>query len=302
MIYTLTLNPSLDYVMKLDELKTGRVNRSTGEKFLPGGKGINVSIVLNNLGIDSVAYGLVGGFIGDEIERLASLKCRTDFIKMENGISRINLTVSAGSETMINATGPEATRNDIEKVFKKFEVLENGDYLVLSGSAPRGINDKIYELIIEKFMNRNINVIVDSEKTFLLNTIKHKPFLIKPNNFEMSEIFGSPVTNTREAVFCAKKFREAGVQNVLVSMGEKGAVLLCSDGNTYASPAPKGKLVSSVGAGDSMIAGFLAGYLEKGDYQYAFKTGIAAGSASAFSEELAEKEEVYRLMGELEYV
>ncbi len=302
MIYTLTLNPSLDYIMMVDELKPGKINRSMKEKLMPGGKGINVSIVLKNLGIDSIALGFIGGFTGDEIQRLVGTKCRTNFVKLEKGVSRINVNLTSSDETQINACGPEVTKLDIERLIKSLDVLQRGDYLIISGSAPKGVNDKIYEMIIERYNSSGVNFIVDSEKTFLLNTIKYKPFLIKPNNIELGEIFGSPVTNSREAVMCAKKFRDVGVQNILVSMGEKGAVLVCADGNVYASPAPKGKLVSSVGAGDSMVAGFLAGYLEKCDYQYAFKTGIAAGSASAFSDELATQDEVYRLMGELEYI
>lgn len=302
MIYTLTLNPSLDYTMKVDDLQPGMVNRCNGELLVAGGKGINVSAVLNNLGIDNICLGYTAGFVGDEIERLASKKCKTDFIKLEKGVSRINVVINSSSETQLNAQGPEVSRRDLDLLFQKLNKINRGDYLVLSGSAPRGINDRIYEIIMEKLSGGGINFIVDAEKSFLANTIKHRPFLIKPNHIEAGEISGMQIHNLSDAAACAKQFHDAGVQNVLISMGEKGAVLVCENGSTYASPAPKGKMVSSIGAGDSMIAGFLAGYLEKGVYQYAFKTAIAAGSASAFSEDFPVKEDIYRLMGELEYI
>ncbi len=293
MVYTITFNPALDYVMKTEKLVSGQVNRSTSEYLVAGGKGINVSIVLNELGVENTALGFVAGFTGTEIERLLSeQKIKTDFVKLENGNSRINVKIKAETETELNAKGPEITENDLDKLLRKLEKVNENDFVVLSGSIPKGVDENIYCKIAEKV---NAKLVVDAEKKLLLETLKFKPFLVKPNHIELGEMFDVIINTSDDAIKYAKKLVDMGAENVFVSMAEKGGVMVNGE-EAFCMEAPKGKLVNSTGAGDSSVAGFIAGYIEVKDYEKAFKMGICAGSASAFSENLATKEEIIKLL------
>ena len=297
MIYTVTFNPSLDYIVKVDSFRLGEVNRTRSEKVLPGGKGINVSIVLKNLGIESVAMGFIAGFTGNEIQkRLKGFGCEPDFIPIQNGMSRINVKLKSDEESEINGQGPRIGGADLQKLFDRIDRLQEGDVLVLAGSIPNTLPEDIYEKILDLIKAKNILVVVDATRDLLLNVLKYHPFLIKPNNHELGELFGRKLQSDEEIIQCAKELQTKGARNILVSMAGEGAILVEESGRTHKSPAPKGVVRNSVGAGDSMVAGFLAGYLAHGDYQEAFRTGIAAGSASAFSEELASKEDILALM------
>jgi 1-phosphofructokinase len=300
MIYTVTFNPSLDYIVKLDTFKTGEVNRTKTELLYCGGKGINVSIVLKNLGFTSKALGFIAGFTGKEIEnRLNALGCESDFIELTNGLSRINVKVKAEEESEINGQGPLIDEAALSTLFTQLDTLTAGDTLVLAGSIPNTLPSDIYEKIMAHLMDKDIHIIVDATCSLLLNVLKYKPFLIKPNNHELGEMFGVTLKSDDEIITYAKKLQDLGAQNVLISMAGAGAILLTSNKDVYKSQAPKGTVINSVGAGDSMVAGFLAGYLESGDLQKAFKMGVATGSASAFSEELATKGEVEKLLNSL---
>lgn len=297
MIYTVTFNPSLDYIVKVDSFRLGEINRTRSEKILPGGKGINVSIVLKNLGIESVAMGFIAGFTGNEIQkRLKGFGCESDFIRIQNGMSRINVKLKSDEESEINGQGPRIGGADLQKLFDRIDRLREGDVLVLAGSIPNTLPEDIYEKILDRIKAKNILVVVDATRDLLLNVLKYHPFLIKPNNHELGELFGRKLQSGEEIIQCAKELQTKGARNILVSMAGDGAILVEESGRTHKSPAPKGVVRNSVGAGDSMVAGFLAGYLAHGDYQEAFRTGIAAGSASAFSEELASKEDILALM------
>lgn len=297
MIYTVTLNPSLDYVVDMyGELKVGETNRACGEHILPGGKGINVSIMLENLGVSSVALGFVAGFTGEEIvNRISMLGCKTDFIRLSEGMSRINVKLKGQKETEINASGPCISENKVEELMEKLEELKEGDILVLAGSIPSSVSSSIYKDIMIRLMGKHVMVIVDASNELLLNVLELHPFLIKPNHQELAELFGVELTSQEDIIFYGKKLREMGARNVLISMAGDGAIFLGEDGSILVSAAPEGIVVNSVGAGDSMVAGFLAKYLETKDFACAFRMGIAAGSASAFSRELATKEEVMQL-------
>lgn len=300
MIYTVTFNPSLDYIVKLDTFKTGEVNRTQTELLYCGGKGINVSIVLKNLGFNSKALGFIAGFTGKEIEkRLNDLGCESDFIELVNGLSRINVKVKAEEESEINGQGPLIDKAALDALFAQLNTLVAGDILVLAGSIPNTLPSDIYEKIMAHLMDKDIHIIVDATCSLLLNVLKYKPFLIKPNNHELGEMFGVTLKSDDEIITYAKKLQDLGAQNVLISMAGAGAILLTSNKDVYKSQAPKGTVINSVGAGDSMVAGFLAGYLESGNLQKAFKMGVATGSASAFSEELATKVEVEKLFNTL---
>lgn len=298
MIYTVTFNPALDYAIYVSDFKTGTVNRTDYEYIRAGGKGINVSVVLKNLGIENTAFGFTAGFSGFEIERLVrEYGCISDFVHIDDGFSRINIKLKSESETEVNGQGPVITEADTKKLFEKFDILEKGDYLVLAGSIPSSLKDCIYSDIMEYLTLRGVNVIVDASKNLLMNTLKYRPFLIKPNNFELGEIFNVDLSNNDKETIAkfAKVLQELGAKNVLVSMAGDGAVLLTEDGIILSCDAPKGQVVNSVGAGDSMVAGFLAGYLQDSNYENAFKMGISAGSASAFSEKLAANDEVLEI-------
>lgn len=296
MIYTVTFNPSLDYIVSMDDFKMGMTNRTTGEQIFPGGKGINVSIVLSNLGIENTALGFTAGFTGEQIEKeVQKMGLLTDFIHVENGISRINVKLKNYDGTEINGMGPDIDSSCVEQLYQKLEKLGEGDTLVLAGSIPKCLPDSIYSDILERLQNKGVLFVVDATKDLLLNVLQYQPFLIKPNNHELGEIFDVTL-NTRESVVpYAKKLQEKGAGNVLVSMAGEGAVLVDETDGVHMLAAPKGKLVNAVGAGDSMVAGFLAGWTQKKDYEHAFRMGISAGSASAFSEMLATKKEIEQL-------
>ena len=293
MIYTVTFNPALDYVVFLDDLKLGDVNRSTRESIFYGGKGINVSTILNTLGLETTALGFVAGFTGKAIEDgLAAQGIHTDFIHLPEGNSRINVKVKHGDETEINGQGPVITEEAINELFAKLATLTKEDILVLAGSIPNTLPEDIYEKILARLESKGIRVVVDATKDLLLNVLKYHPFLIKPNNHELGEMFGIVCKTDEDIVHYAKKLQEKGAVNVLISMAGDGAILITEDGQNIKMGTPKGKVVNSVGAGDSMVAGFMAGWLEKQGYEYAFHMGMAAGSASAFSENLATKAEI----------
>lgn len=297
MIYTVTFNPSLDYIVSVDDFQLGRTNRTSSELMLPGGKGINVSTVLGNLGIESTALGFVAGFTGDEIvRRIEEMKICSDFIRIDDGISRINVKLKSMDGTEINGAGPVIGGEMVEKLLAKLDRLQEGDILVLAGSIPASMPDDIYRRIMEMLDGRGVMTVVDATKELLLNVLPYHPFLIKPNHHELGEIFGATLTTRESVIPFAEKLQEMGAQNVLVSMAGEGAVLVTVDGQIFSSPAPKGTLVNGVGAGDSMVAGFLAGWLAQKDYRYAFHMGLAAGSASAFSQYLATKEEVEKIL------
>jgi len=302
MIYTVTFNPAIDYIAEVSSIKQEEINRAISEKILAGGKGINVSVVLKNLGIESTAIGFIAGFTGNEIKRqIESYGINTDFVYLENKFSRINVKLiskTAGlvsSETAINGEGPKISDLELEELMQKIDKLKKGDFLVLAGSVPRKMKDDIYEKICKRIKDKEIKIVADATGKLLVNLLKHRPFLIKPNKEELEEIFEDKIETNEETIMYAKKLQDMGAENVLISLGQDGAVLVTKDKNIRYLKAPKGKLVNSVGSGDSMVAGFLAGLLTYDDYEKAFKLGIAAGSASAFSENLATKEEILSL-------
>ena len=296
MIYTVTFNPSLDYIVSVSDFKLGLTNRTDSELLLPGGKGINVSTVLQNLGIANTALGFTAGFVGEEVRKeVEQLGVKAEFISLDEGVSRINLKLKSIDGTEINGQGPKIPREAVDALMTQLDRLGADDTLVLAGSIPASMPDDIYQKIMERLDGRNVRIVVDATKDLLLNVLGHHPFLIKPNNHELGDIFGVKLSDRDEVVPYARKLLEKGAVNVLVSMAGKGAVLLAEDGSVYAAEAPKGTLKNGVGAGDSMVAGFLAGYGESGDYEHAFRMGLAAGSASAFSEQLATKDEIEKV-------
>ena len=293
MIYTVTFNPSLDYIVSVDDFKLGLTNRTSSELILPGGKGTNVSTVLKNLGFESTALGFVAGFTGNEIvKRLNDMGIKSDFISIENGISRINLKLKSIDGTEINGAGPDISEEKVNKLMDKLNQLKEGDVLVLAGSIPSSMPDDMYEKIMARLDGKGVMIVVDATRDLLVNVLKYHPFLVKPNNHELGEIFGVELKNRQDVIPYGKKLQEKGARNVLISMAGEGAVLVAENGQVFEKPAPKGTLVNGVGAGDSMVAGFMAGWMEKQDHEYAFHMGISAGSASAFSENLATREEV----------
>ena len=297
MIYTITFNPALDYIVKMDEFNLGHVNRSNNEFVYAGGKGINVSIVLNNLEVKSKALGFIAGFTGDEIERrVREFGCDTDFIKLKEGMSRINVKIKADVESEINGGGPEISAEALEELYGKLDTLKSGDILVLAGSIPKTMPTDVYERIMERLQEKGVKFIVDTTGESLLKVLKYNPFLIKPNHHELGELFGVKLNNKEEVIEYAKKLKDMGAQNVIISMAGDGAVLIDSNGGVTTSNVPKGIVKNSVGAGDSMVAGFIAGYLNSGKIEDGFKLGVATGSASAFSEGLATKDYVYKLL------
>ncbi len=300
MIYTVTFNPALDYVVWVDHFTTGSVNRTAEEKIFYGGKGINVSAVLASLGYPSTALGFVAGFTGDEIERgVKTLGFSSDFIRVKKGMSRINVKLKSEEESEINGRGPEITTEDVNELFRKLEHLKAEDILVLSGSIPATIDSRIYEMILEKLEGRGILAVVDAEKDLLLNVLKYHPFLIKPNNHELGEMFGVVLENDAAIVEYARRLQDMGARNVLISMAGDGAMLVAENKEIYHLGVAKGIVRNSVGAGDSMVAGFLAGYLENKDYAHALRLGTAAGGATAFSDGLGTRDEIMRLYQEV---
>ena len=279
MIYTVTFNPSLDYIVSVEDFKLGLTNRTSSELMLPGGKGINVSTVLGNLGIESTALGFLAGFTGKEIAgRLDQMGIKNGCIWLEEGYSRINVKLKSIDGTEINGQGPEIPEKKVEELMKQLSALGEGDVLFLAGSIPSSMADDAYQKIMEMLDGKGVRIVVDATRDLLMKVLPYHPFLIKPNNHELGEIFGVELKTRESVVPYAKQLQKKGAQNVLVSMAGEGA--------------PKGKLINGVGAGDSMVAGFMAGYMEKEDYLHAFHMGIAAGSASAFSENLATREEI----------
>lgn len=300
MIYTVTFNPSLDYIVSVKDFRPGMTNRTSSELMLAGGKGINVSIVLGNLGIKSTALGFIAGFTGDEIvRRLHNGGINSEFIKINDGISRINIKLKSIDGTEINGQGPHIDSSHIEQLMNRLRRLESGDVLVLAGSIPAGISDNIYKDIMDMLKDKGVQIVVDATSRLLTNVLEYNPFFIKPNQHELGDIFNVTLNTQEEVIPYALELKKMGAVNVCVSMGGKGAILVADDGNVYKAKAPDGILKNSVGAGDSLVAGFLAGWIEKKDYEYAFRKGVATGSASAFSERLATNGEVNDLIGKV---
>ncbi|MBE6047458.1 MAG: 1-phosphofructokinase [Clostridium sp.] len=300
MIYTITFNPALDYIVKMQDLNVGHVNRTESEEIYAGGKGINVSIVLKNLGIENTALGYIAGFTGKEIERrVKEFGCSTDFIELKNGMSRINVKIKSSEESEINGSGPDIDDEALNELYKKLDNLKQDDILVLAGSIPKTLPKNIYENIMKRLDGRGIKFVVDTTGELLMNVLKYKPFLIKPNHHELAELFNVKLESKDDIVKYAKELVNLGAQNVVISMAGDGAILVDSNLNVTMSDVPKGVLKNSVGAGDSMVAGFITGYLKSGNVVNAFKMGVATGSASAFSEGLATEEKVYELLKQI---
>lgn len=298
MIYTVTLNPAVDYVIHADKIAAGEVNRLRSEEIFFGGKGINVSLVLRELSVKSQALGFVAGFTGDAIEKgVREAGIDTDFVRLESGFSRINVKIKSEEETDLNGAGPDIPQDKVEELFLKLDKIQSGDTIVLAGSIPASLPRDFYEKILEKLENKQIRAVVDADGRLLRGVLKYKPFLVKPNSFELGGLFGRRLETLDEVIEHAKKLRDMGAKNVLVSMAGDGAVLVSESGEVITCGVCRGKVKNSVGAGDSMVAGFLAGY-EKGS-GYALKLGTAAGGATAFSEGLGSREEIFRLLGEL---
>ncbi|MGN0194453.1 MAG: 1-phosphofructokinase [Pseudoramibacter sp.] len=302
MIYTVTFNPSLDYIVSVEHFKLGAVNRTHAELLYPGGKGINVAIVLRNLGMEAKALGFTAGFTGDQIQSmLTAQNIQTDFIKIDQGMSRINVKLRSDEESEINGMGPTISEQHLEALYQKLDRLSEGDTLVLAGSIPASMPEDTYERIMSRLEGRGIEIAVDATKDLLLNVLPYHPFLIKPNNHELGEMFGVTLETNEDIIKYAKKLQERGARNVLISMAGDGAILVPENGEVLVSPAPKGKVKNSVGAGDSMVAGFITGYHKGGgDLKTAFKMGIATGSASAFSDGLATEADVQKVLTEVE--
>lgn len=300
MIYTVTFNPSLDYIVGVKDFTLGMTNRTTSELMLPGGKGINVSTVLRNLGIDNTALYFSAGFVGDEITRLLRENgVNAEEIKVEGGCSRINVKLSSIEGTEINGMGPVISDEGIERLYQKLYNLSEGDFLVLAGSLPSGMSTTIYSDIMKRLEGKGVKFVVDATRDLLRNALEYKPFFVKPNNHELGEIFGVTLKTFEEVEPYARKMQEMGAANVIVSLSGQGALMVTSDGECLTLEAPKGQVINAVGAGDSLVAGFLAGYIESGNYEHAFKMGVASGSASAFSSDFATREEVEKLLGGL---
>lgn len=297
MIYTVTLNPSIDYVVRLDTLKQGITNRTNSEEYYFGGKGINVSCVLAQLDIESTSLGFTAGFTGEAIENgLKNEKITTDFIRLKNGISRINIKIKSEQETEINCQGPDVDESELNMLFEKLDKIQNGDTLVLAGSIPSTLPDDIYEKILERLKDRDIKIVVDATKKLLLNSLKYKPFLIKPNKQELSEIFETEINSISDVEIFARKLQALGAKNVLISLGNEGALLIDEYGNAHKAGVIEGKAVNTVGSGDSMVAGFIAGYQREQSYDYALRLGSVCGMATAFLSGLATKEKIEELI------
>lgn len=301
MIYTVTLNPSIDYIVRLDKLISGVTNRTTSEEYYYGGKGINVSLVLAELDLDSTAYGFVAGFTGKAIENgIRNDHIITDFIKLRHGISRINIKIKAGEETEINCQGPHIGEAELERLLQKIDRIANGDTLILAGSIPNTMPDDVYERMMERIRYKKVRIVVDATKKLLVNSLKYKPFLIKPNRQELSEIFDVEINTEDDIVRYAKELQKMGARNVLISLGGDGAMLIDENGQKHKAGVLKEKVINTVGSGDSMVAGFVAGYEKTGDYAYALKLGSVCGNATAFLSGLATKEKINELLEKFE--
>lgn len=300
MIYTVTFNPSLDYVVQIKEFRGDSVNRVSSENLYAGGKGNNVAVILSNLGLKSRALGFRAGFTGIAMEQmLKEYGCDTDFIPLEEGMTRINVKVKSEEEFEINGQGPKIPQEKVEQLYQKIDALTQGDVLVLSGSIPNTLPSDVYEQIMKRLDGRGVRISVDARQELLLKVLKYHPFLIKPNNHELGEMFGILLKSDEQIIEYAKKLQEMGACNVLVSMAGDGAILVAENGEVQKLLPPKGVVVNSVGAGDSMVAGFLAGYLTSGSYKQALRLGTAAGSATAFTSWLAGKEEIEALLEQI---
>lgn len=300
MIYTVTLNPALDYVLKVGLLSSDDINRAESEAIYYGGKGINVSVILTRLGIENKALGFIGGFTGRELERrLKADGISCDFNVLENGTTRINVKIKSREEIDINAEGPLITEADFSKLLNKLDAVKKGDYLILAGSAGNGLSEDIYERIMKRTSDKGVNFVVDASGNLLINALKYKPFLIKPNHHELGALFGAEANTDAKVEEYAKRLQKAGAKNVLVSRSEKGAMLINENGEILKIGTVSGKLLNSVGCGDSMVGGFVAGYLKSGDYSYSLRLGAACGNATAYSEGLAEKAEIERIFNML---
>ena len=300
MIYTVTLNPSLDYIAECKDFTLGATNRTSSEIIYPGGKGINVSIVLSNLGDRTTALGFLAGFTGEHIDSLIKdMGISSRMIRLDEGMSRINLKLKSKEETELNGMGPNINIIDIARLYQKLESITEDDILVLAGSIPPSVSEGLYSDIMERLKEKKIKIVVDATKDLLMNVLDKKPFLIKPNIHELGELFNVKLDSADEALPYALKLKEMGAVNVIISMGKDGAMMVDEYGNSYTMNSPEGKLVNSVGAGDSLVAGFLHKYLETGNYEEAFRYGVCTGSASAFSSALATKEEVEKLYREI---
>ena len=301
MIYTVTFNPAIDYVVRLDRLQPGAINRAREELVQFGGKGVNVSTVLGNLGVENVAMGFLAGFTGQALEEgLSAAGVRADFIHLSEGFTRINVKIKAGKEGEINGQGPKLDSRHVEQLFRRLETLKAGDFLVLAGSIPGSLPPDLYQQILQRVEKQALQTVVDASGELLLRVLPYHPFLIKPNHLELGELFGRTLHTTEEISQCARQLQEKGARNVLVSMAGDGAFLRAEDGREWFLPAPSGKVINSVGAGDSMVAGFLAGWLKTGDYETALRLGVAAGSASAFTEWLADRPAIEKQLAAVE--
>ena len=300
MIYTITLNPSIDYVVRLNSFTTGLTNRTTDEEYYYGGKGINVSCILSELGIDNTALGFIAGFTGDAIENgLKSKGFKTNFIKLKNGLSRINIKIKAEAETEINCQGPDVDKDELNCLLSKIDTIANGDTIVLAGNVPKSLPDNIYEIILKRTSNKDIKIVVDASGSLLLNTLKFNPFLIKPNLQELCEIFKCDICTEKDIDIYAQKLQAMGAKNIIVSLGKDGAILFDENGKKHKSGIIDGKTVNTVGSGDSMVAGFIAGYQTQKDYSYALKLGTACANATAFSSGLATKQKIQEIFSDI---
>lgn len=302
MIYTITFNPALDYISNVENFEIGRINRTKNEKILAGGKGLNVSIVLKNLEIDSTAIAFIAGFTGQELKNMIEKhQIKTEFINVKKGNTRINVKIKSDEEeTALNGNGPDIDKQNIDELLEKIRKIKSTDFVILSGNIPKCVDENIYEIISKELSKNCVKFTIDASKKLLLDSLKYGPFLIKPNKQELEETYNIKIENNNDIIFYAKKLQEKGAQNVLVSLGGEGAILVTEEKKAYYAKAPKGKVISTVGAGDSMVAGFLAGYIKSNDYKKALKNGVAAGSASSFSEELATKEEIEKIIDKIE--
>lgn len=297
MIYTVTFNPALDYIMRVENLQSKDINRTESEEIHYGGKGINVSVILTRLGVENKALGFLAGFSGKQVENmLISDGIKTDFVYLKEGYTRINVKIKCGKEIDINANGPDISKEEVNALLEKLEGLKEGDCLILAGSIPKALPDNIYEKILEKLSGRGVNFVVDATGDLLKNVLKYKPFMVKPNHHELGEIFSVEITTLEDIEKYGKKLQEMGARNVLVSRGKDGAALIDENGDVHTMGNVPGKIVSSVGCGDSMVAGFVAGYAQKKDYAWALKLGSACGNATAFSSGLAEKAEIDKML------
>lgn len=299
MIYTVTFNPAIDYVVHVEDMRTGDINRLTSEEIYFGGKGINVSLVLGELGIPSRVLGFVAGFTGRALEEgLSQSGLETDFVHLEKGNTRINVKIKSGQETDLNGQGPEIDEKALAQLYRKLDKIQDDDVLVLAGSIPGSLPADIYEDILAYMSHKKIRTVVDAAGDLLVNVLRYRPFLVKPNHHELGEIFGKELSSMDEIVNYARKLKDMGAVNVLISMAQNGAVLVDEYGEVRRCGVCRGTLVNSVGAGDSMVAGFIAG-LAEGDYGYALKMGTAAGGATAFSKGLAKRDDIFELLKQL---